>query len=243
MEIIRIVIDLAIDPLNYPIEWLIFSWLIWLVLKLFERTRPATSIMLIYSTSVGITFVRGLQEMRACIRIELCYPNFDLLLFLAEVAFWFIILFVTNNLYPKKFFVYGKDRWVGLALAAFATWYLFTESYKLISLPRVSISANIIRQTVFWLFLPWLIWLFFRIWQTPKSYVQIMLVYSVSLILTATRLWYATMVACVWSGMYCQETFSLTSFLTETSLWFIPLYALSLWVSKIESPNLSPATS
>jgi hypothetical protein len=93
MILVRILNDLIPNPLFYPIWWLLGSWLIWLFIKLTPWPRPTLPIMLIYSVSVLIEFVKSFRELEACFIIEICAPFFSLLWFLVDVSFWFIILY------------------------------------------------------------------------------------------------------------------------------------------------------
>lgn len=248
MGIIHILIELATYPLNYPIVWLIFSWLVWSLLKIFKRTRPAASIMLIYSAAVAIAFVKGEQRFNACMNIDLCAPYFELLPFLAEVAFWFIILYASITLNTGIMLKSGKYRWLGLLMVALGVWHFIGELIKIINSVKTPIGSEISLITItLWLLLPWLFWmLFIGLWQPPQPTARIMLMYSVSVSLTYVRLLNdATMnsLMCGLNGSNCQETVSLISFLAEIAYWFIPLYVLLKLVTKLGTTNLSVATS
>jgi len=235
--LIDILIDLATYPLNYPIVWLFFSWMVWLSLKLFKKTRPTASIMLIYSAAVSIVFVRGLQKFEACMRIELCAPYFELFPFLAEVAFWFVILCASITLQPGAILKSGKHGWLGLLAVELGAWQFIVELIGIINSLKTEAGVGIALQTlILWLLIPWLFWmLFIGLWQSPQPTARIMLMYSVSAILTCIRFSYDAMID--------PESFSLISFLTQTVYWFVPLYALLKLVSKIETGNISLATS
>jgi len=247
MAIIRLLIDLATDPLNYSIVWLIFSWLIWLFLKLFKWARPTPPTMLIYSAAVIIVFIRDWQEITACMKIELCYQSFELLSFLAEVAFWFIVLYASITLNPGKILKSGKYGWLGILVIVFGIWYVITESIKITNSLKTPLGVEIsILTIILGLLIPWLFWvLFIGLWRLSRSSTQIMLIYSVSVVLTFIRFLNDAMLntwACELYGMYCQEEI-LTSFLTEVIVWFLPLYALLKLVSKTGNGYLSVATS
>jgi hypothetical protein len=77
MKGIQIVSVFITNPLFYPIWWLIGSWSIWLLLRLTPRW-PSLPIMLIYSVSVLIAFVKSLRIFEACFLIEICAPDFAL---------------------------------------------------------------------------------------------------------------------------------------------------------------------
>ena len=94
MILIQNLIELFTYPLNYPLWWLLGSWLIWLFLRWMPGARPTLPIMLLYSIAVLIRFVKSYRELGACFIIELCVPDFSLFWFVVEVAFWFLVLYV-----------------------------------------------------------------------------------------------------------------------------------------------------
>jgi hypothetical protein len=96
MMLIQILSDFITNPLFYPIWWLVGSWLVWLLLRL-TPWRPSLPIMLIYSVSVLIVFVKFPRIFEACFLIDICAPDFALPWFLGEVSFWFIVLYLLMN--------------------------------------------------------------------------------------------------------------------------------------------------
>ncbi|HLO31150.1 MAG TPA: hypothetical protein VK249_18520 [Anaerolineales bacterium] len=84
--------DLILGPLSYPLWWLLVSWFAWLLLRRVSLPRPSLPIMLIYSVSVAIEFIKAFRKVEVC--IELCYPDFSLLEFLLDVTFWSVVLYV-----------------------------------------------------------------------------------------------------------------------------------------------------
>jgi len=203
--------------------------------------------MLIYSAAVATTFVRDIQDFETCMRFELCAPYFELLPFLAEIAFWFIILYSSVTLNPGAILKSGRYRWIGLLAIALGIWHLATELIILSNLLKTPLDLGIFPHTVILcLLIPWLIWLCLELWQMPRPTVSTVLMVSVSVILTTIRFLNDNMmntVLCRLRGIACQEIFSLISFLIEIAYWFIPLYGLLKLVSKMETRNLSIATS
>lgn len=227
MALIRFFTQLITHPVYFPILWLSFSWLIWSLLKLRHWPRPTLSIMLIYSAAVMITVVRSWQRIQSCLKIELCYPTFSLLQFVAEVSFWFMVLYVSivTTLKIKTMFRQNRNWWLALSLIAFAIWHLSIEFMGITHFSSELIASGIVFHTMSWLFFPWLIWLLLKACQLPRPATSIMIIYSVSAGITTIRFW-SDAILCENYVRSCRAIFLLPSFLSEVALWFITLYIL-----------------
>jgi len=93
MVLIQLMGDIITNPLFYSIWWLLLSWIIWSLVKLTPWSRPTLPTMLIYSISVAIEFTKSRRQLEACLMIDICAPDFSLVWFVLDVAFWFIILY------------------------------------------------------------------------------------------------------------------------------------------------------
>ena len=235
----EIILDLIkADPL-YPIWWLFLSWIIWLLLRWRNLSRPSVSIMLLYSTSIIIFFIKTWQGLNAC--IELCYFDFSVFPFLAEVSFWFVVLYVPVSLALKPKFIFDRRKkwWISLLVTGLAIWHILSEE----SLSRISdyiyfdlFTTDIFFYTALGIFVPWFIWWLLTKIERPRPSVAIMILYSISAINTSTRLWPAIYV-CKFFRDVCDVDFSLPLFLLEVAIWFIPLYALMKLISRAEFGN------
>jgi hypothetical protein len=252
MQLIRffiyIIFETASSPLLYPLWWLFFSWLIWSLLKRRHWPRPSVSIMLIYSTSTGIFFLRNLQGYVNC--IELCVPYFSLFSFIVEVSFWSVVLYIPISLAikPGKL-LEQKKNWCIIFLVALGVGLILSEEsvYEFRSLPFAIrdltyfdlISKDIYFYPVMGMLVPWFIWLLLGIFERSRPNLSIMLIYSLSLASITTRLWVRDEMCKM--GNLCVVNFSLPLFVGEFALWFVPLYALMKLISRIEIRRLDHA--
>lgn len=99
MQYLRVFIVLMTYPPFFTGFLFLLSWLIWVLLKLFHRRRPAFSTMFIYSISVAVAFIRYRLQVLACLRLEnYCEVPFSIPLFILEVALWFLVLYILMRL-------------------------------------------------------------------------------------------------------------------------------------------------
>lgn len=214
--------------------------------------RPSMSIMLMYLTSIGISFIRSWQSFKASSNNPLFDPvlpvPFLLLPFLATVSFWLIVLYVpiVLALKPKKLFDQKRYWWIALLVLSLAVWHLLSEESVSDIRPVVYsfrdltysdlISTNIYFYPVIGLLIPLLIWLFLGIIERSRPALPTIIVYLISLANASTMLWIEAYV-CRIAGNLCEVNFSFPSFLGEIALWFITLYALIRLISRIEFGN------
>jgi hypothetical protein len=237
LRIIGFFIDIIIDTITfphlYPLWWLFFSWLIWFLFKRRNWPRPDVPIMLIYSTSIGIFFLKDLQGYMTC--IELCVPYFSLFPFIVEVSFWSFVLYIIISLAikPGKLFEQKKNWWISFVAVLAISLLLKEEAVaEFRSLPFAIrdltyfdlITKDIYFYPVMGMFVPWFIWLLLEIFERSRPALPTMLIYSLSVASVTTRLW--VRVDMCGTGTPCVVYFSLPLYLGEIALWFIPLYLL-----------------
>jgi len=99
MQFIRALIVLMSYPSFFVGFLFAFSWLIWILLKLFHKRRPQLSTMFIYSASIAITFVRYWLRVRVCLGSEhYCEVPFSAPMFIFETTLWFLVLYILMKL-------------------------------------------------------------------------------------------------------------------------------------------------
>ena len=96
------------------------------------------------------------------------------------------------------------------------------------------ISTDFYFYPVMGILIPWLIWLLLDVVERPRPALPVMLIYSISAANASTRLWFQEYVCKGVFSRVCEVDFSLPMFLLEIVLWFIPLYALMKWISRLE---------
>ena len=229
-------------PFLYPLGCVFFCWLIWLLFKWRNWPRPNLSIMLLFTTSIGITYIQSWQGLNACLKNPSCDPDpslpFVLFPLLAEVSFWLIALYVpvTLALKPKVIIDQRKNWWIVLLIVAFAIWHIF--EFGPFSIIRELIYFNLIATDIFFytvigFTVPWIVWWFLGNVDCPRPSLQIMFIYSIAAINASTRLWVGEIMCNIISHS-CEVNFSLLLFAGEIALWFIPLYALMKLISRME---------
>lgn len=241
MGIFDFLIEIIADALYYPLGWLLFSWLLWLLLiKLKIWSHLTLSMMLVYSASILVVFFRSWHEISVCLKIELCYPSFSLLQFLPEIAFWLIILYwsIIPASKLRMTVKQPQNRWIIILLCILAIWHILAEFLRLFYLSHALTSSNILLFSTLLLLVPWVVWMLLKIGNWIRPNVSAMMVYTASAMITIIRLW-DSVIICENHMEYCQEIFSLSSFLTEIVIWFISLYTLMKLVSKMEGKVLS----
>jgi hypothetical protein len=236
---LEIILDLIESESLYPIWWLFFSWVIWLLLRWRNWPRPRLSVMLIYSAAIIIFFIRDWQGYISAFKVELVIISFSLVRFLAGVSFWSIILYVpvALTLKPKIIFDPRRYWWIALLVLAFPVWYLAHQSPALIGyfIYFDMITTDIFFYTLLGFFVPWFIWLLLGRIERPRPSVPIMILYSISAAIVFARLWDEAYVCKMVS--WCEFDFSLPLFMVEVALWFIPLFVLLKLISRVESGN------
>ena len=214
-------------PLHYLVWWFFFSWLIWLLLRWRNWQRPTVSMMLIYSISGAIFYIKSWQFPREC--IEFCIPTFSVLPFIASVSFWFIVLYVPIALASKTQAVFEQIRrnwWITLLMIALAVWHI---SFGLADIKRLlenfdTIASGLFSDLFFYpamvILLSWLFWLGLTFLLWPRPTLSTMFIYSIAVANASIRLW----VDALASRRYSPDFFSLSLFLSELVVWFIVLY-------------------
>lgn len=230
----------------FTIFLLIFSWLIWLLFKWRSWPRPSFSIMLICSTSIAIVYIKSLQGLEACLLNPLCDPIYliSLFPFLAEVSFWLIVLYLPISLAtkPKIIFEHKKHWWLAIIIIALSTRQITTESSlfylrtlsTLIDSDRVTMS--IIYGFAMLIIIPWLIWLLFKISNSPRPALPTMLMYTISTANAFSRFYIEWSVCTHWRG--CEVNFSLVPYLVDVVVWFILLYAIMKLIIRMENKGI-----
>lgn len=202
---------------------------------------PTISAMLIYSTAVGIFYIKSSQRFEACIRIEWCAPSFSLFPFIAEVSFWFIVLYVPIVFASKPqaaFEQIKRNWWIAAPMIAFSVWHISVGVGGAIRSLRYLGDFDLIACDIFFypalgLLLPWLFWLLPKFFQLPGPALPTMLIYSVAAANASIRLW----IEAVRHGVVryvCRGAFSLPLFLAEVVMWFIALYVLMKLTLRME---------
>lgn len=75
------------------------GWIIWFILKICQWPHPKLSTMLLYSASIAIAFNLHLVRIRICTALaERCTDPLIWQRFVADAAFWFIVLYVMMKL-------------------------------------------------------------------------------------------------------------------------------------------------
>lgn len=233
MEIIYRLNDLIIYPLHYLLWWFFFSWLIWLLLRWRNWTRPTLSTMLIYSAAVGIFYINSSQKFEAC--IELCLPFFSLFPFIAAVSFWFIVLYVPLALASKTQVIseqIKRNWWIAVLMIALAVWHI---PFGMAGIVRFPENFDFITSAIFFypamaILLPWLFWLLLAFFSWSRPALSTMFIYSISAANATMRLWFETLVY----GRYSRDFFSLSLFLADVAVWFIAFYVLMKLIIRIE---------
>jgi hypothetical protein len=86
----------------YPVMSILVPWFIWLLLGRIERPRPALPTMIIYLISAANASTRlWVQESLCTIISRSCEVYFSLLLFIGEIALWFIPLYALMKLISR----------------------------------------------------------------------------------------------------------------------------------------------
>jgi hypothetical protein len=88
----------------YPVMGMLIPWFIWLLLGIFNRSRPALPDMLIYSISAANVATRLWAQEYICTfgMSRRCEVYFSLPLFLVEIALWFIPLYFLMKLIVRQ---------------------------------------------------------------------------------------------------------------------------------------------
>jgi hypothetical protein len=205
--------------------------------------------MLLFSTAVGISYIKSWQHLRTCLNHPTCDPDpslpFVLILLLGEISFWLIILYVpiALTLKPVKLFEQKRSLWIVLLVIALAVWNILeTQPFSILGDLTYSnlITTDFYFYPVMGMLIPWFIWLLLGFFNRYWLALQTMLIYSISVANVATRLWEQEYV-CTFMIRRCEVSFSLPLFIGEIALWFIPLYALMKLISRIEKPHLAHA--
>ena len=230
MGLIRFVSDLITYPLHYPWWWLLFSWVIWLVLKWRNWVRPTLLIMLLYSIAVGIFYIKSWQSLLACMRIELCAPTFSIFPFIAAVSFWMVVLYfpITGTLQSGAISQQvRKSWWIVLPVVVLAIWHISLVSAGIIRSLQDSnlIASEILFYPVMTILVAWLLWFLLPIFHLPTPTLPTMFLYSISVANASTRLW-VNAIVCTLVAYDCETIFSFPLFLAEIIIWFIALFVL-----------------
>lgn len=198
------------------------------------------SVMLIYSASMGVFFIKSWQLLNSCRKDPLCDPDFSFSLFpfLAEVSFWLIVLYVpiALELKPRIIFNQRRNWWIALLVLTLAGWHIISEDF--VAIVRGFIYLDVITTDIFFytligIFAPWFIWLLLGRIERPRPSLPTMLIYSISVTNASTRLWIEVS-ACKLAMNLCEVNFSLPLFLGKIALWFVPLYTLMKLISRVE---------
>jgi hypothetical protein len=208
------------------------------------------SILLLFSISIGITYIKSWQGLRACLNNPSCDPDpslpFILFPLLGEVSFWLIALYVpiALALNPVKLFKQNRNRWIALVVIALAIWRIVVmepfDIFRDLTYSKL-ITTDFYFYPVIGILIPWFIWLLLGMLERPRPALPIMIIYSLSVANASTRLWVQESL-CTIISRSCEVEFSLPLFIGEIALWFIPLYALMKLISRIEISRLDYAT-
>jgi len=227
-------ISLFLQILSGAPAWLIFSWLIWLALRWRNWTRPSVPIMLVYSMSVGIFYIKSRQALNGC--IELCAPSFFVFPFIAAVSFWFLVLYIpiVLTLKPRTLFEQvRRNWWIAFPVIAFAAWHFSVAILGIIcSLDyspfiRLGIFSDFLFYPVLIILLSWLFWLLLPVFQLPTPTFLTMFAFSIAVLNAFIRIWMNAI-------LNDRVTFSLPLFLLDVMIWFISLYGLTKLVLRME---------
>ena len=120
MQIYRFILDILMYPFFFPWFLMLIAWGAWTILGRLGRPRPSLAIMLIFSGGILITFISAwfnksqkpppqpykasgvpLRWFKLADCPEACYPVLSLPFFVADVIFWFLVLFAAVNMLSR----------------------------------------------------------------------------------------------------------------------------------------------
>jgi hypothetical protein len=96
MQYIKILIVLMTYPPFFTGFLLILSWIIWILLRLFQRPHLALSAVFIFSASLLVTLFGYWVSIQNC--PDLCATENVTLSYIAKIVFWFVIFYTPTKL-------------------------------------------------------------------------------------------------------------------------------------------------